>query len=281
LDPRGGKRRSAPLHSDVYPACGLPYSRSSGSHDLDAPDLLSPAIPETESNGLIKNQIDRLNGDRGQAAQQKTQLVTTKKRAHLPLTPLEPEASAALRELRPKRAKSHWVVRAQARMPRLSPVGWCVRVDAVALRCAASMRGLRIRKATQRRFSNGVARMSKEPGRFFPRPPTVCTLAKQHTLLCHLFPLVQSFCRKVLLFCSSLSGKGRASAGCTPDAASISLVVRPGKALWPCRSSGEKLRLYLRVVRILGSYAVEDGIVKVRTPQREKATQLGAPMRFG
>jgi hypothetical protein len=39
-----------------------------GEDDLNAPDLVPPAVPEAESNSLIKNQKDDLNGGQGQAA---------------------------------------------------------------------------------------------------------------------------------------------------------------------------------------------------------------------
>ena len=41
-----------------------------GEDDLDAPDLLSPAAPETKPDSPTGNKKDRLNGGQGQSAQQ-------------------------------------------------------------------------------------------------------------------------------------------------------------------------------------------------------------------
>ena len=129
----------------------------------------------------------------------------------------------------------------------------------------------------QLRFSNGVARMSKEPGRFFPRPPTVCTLAKEQTCF-HSFKV---FAARFSSFAHPLPARGRASAGCTPGAASISLVVRPGKALWPCSSSGEKLRLYLGSSDLRIVCGRRRNCQSANSASRQDNATWGALIRFG
>ena len=66
-----------------------------GEDDLDAPDLLSPAVPESKTGGA-----DRLNGGRGSAkVQQASASDRTKVGVASPRsTTLNPEASAALRD---------------------------------------------------------------------------------------------------------------------------------------------------------------------------------------
>ena len=69
-----------------------------GEDDLDAPDLLSPAAPETKADSLFGNKKDRLNGGQGQSVQQGSGGHRAKA-SSTPLTPkLDAGASAALRE---------------------------------------------------------------------------------------------------------------------------------------------------------------------------------------
>ena len=68
-----------------------------GEDDLDAPDLLSPAAPETKADNPIGNKKDRLNGGQGRSVQQGSVDYRAKARS-TPCGPaLGPEASAALR----------------------------------------------------------------------------------------------------------------------------------------------------------------------------------------
>jgi hypothetical protein len=69
-----------------------------GEDDLDAPDLLSPATPETKADSPFGNQKGRINGGRGQSVQQGSGGHRAKS-SSTPLRPkLDAEASAALRE---------------------------------------------------------------------------------------------------------------------------------------------------------------------------------------
>jgi len=69
-----------------------------GEDDLDAPDLLAPAAPETKADSLFGNKKDRLNGGQGQSVQQGSGGHRAKA-SSTPLTPkLDAGASAALRE---------------------------------------------------------------------------------------------------------------------------------------------------------------------------------------
>jgi hypothetical protein len=66
-----------------------------GEDDLDAPDLLSPAAPETKTDGSAGNKKDRLNGgpnyrSPGQSGNEQQKVANR--------APLEPEASAVLRD---------------------------------------------------------------------------------------------------------------------------------------------------------------------------------------
>jgi len=69
-----------------------------GEDDLDAPDLLSPAAPETKADSPTGNKKDRVNGGQGQSGRQ----VSGGHRAKAGSTPsrpmLEPQASAAVRD---------------------------------------------------------------------------------------------------------------------------------------------------------------------------------------
>jgi hypothetical protein len=70
-----------------------------GEDDLDAPDLLSPAAPETKSEGPTRNEKDRLNGGQGQSVTQQASGRHRAKAGSIPSTQiLTPEASAALRD---------------------------------------------------------------------------------------------------------------------------------------------------------------------------------------
>jgi hypothetical protein len=69
-----------------------------GEDDLDAPDLLSPAVPEAKANPPSGNKKDRLNGGQEQSVHQGSGGHRTKA-SSTPSRPMfEPEASAALRE---------------------------------------------------------------------------------------------------------------------------------------------------------------------------------------
>jgi hypothetical protein len=65
-----------------------------GEDDLDAPDLLSPITPQTQPGSPTGNEKDRLNGGQAHSVQRTSASHRTKA---IP-KPLEPEASAALRE---------------------------------------------------------------------------------------------------------------------------------------------------------------------------------------
>jgi len=70
-----------------------------GEDDLDAPDLLTPAAPESKTGGAIGDKKDRLNGGQGNAkVQQASASHRIKPSFTSPRSILEPEASAALRE---------------------------------------------------------------------------------------------------------------------------------------------------------------------------------------
>src|SRR6516165_1828650 len=70
-----------------------------GEDDLDAPDLLTPAAPESKTGGAIGDKKDRLNGGQGNAkVQQASASHRTKPSFTSPRSTLGPEASAALRE---------------------------------------------------------------------------------------------------------------------------------------------------------------------------------------
>ena len=70
-----------------------------GEDDLDAPDLLSPAAPETKSERPAGNEKDRLNGGQGQSAVQQASGSHRAKAGSIPSRQiLKPEASAALRD---------------------------------------------------------------------------------------------------------------------------------------------------------------------------------------
>jgi ERF superfamily len=66
-----------------------------GEDDLDAPDLLSPAVPETKTDHPIENRKDRLNGGQGQSF---SGVHRTKAGSRSSAAMLEPAASAILRE---------------------------------------------------------------------------------------------------------------------------------------------------------------------------------------
>jgi hypothetical protein len=66
-----------------------------GEDDLDAPDLLSPAAPETKTDHPIENRKDRLNGGQGQSF---SGVHRTKPCSKSCAAMLEPAASAILRE---------------------------------------------------------------------------------------------------------------------------------------------------------------------------------------
>ena len=69
-----------------------------GQDDLDAPDLLPPAAPETKIDNPIENKKDRLNGGQGQSFQRTSGGHRTKADPISSRPMLEPAASAALRE---------------------------------------------------------------------------------------------------------------------------------------------------------------------------------------
>ena len=69
-----------------------------GEDDLDAPDLLSPAAPETKSEDPTGNKKDRHNGGQGQSAQPVSSGRLAKAVSSVPQGVLQPEASAALRD---------------------------------------------------------------------------------------------------------------------------------------------------------------------------------------
>jgi hypothetical protein len=69
-----------------------------GEDDLDAPDLLSPAAPETKTDAPAGYKKDRLNGGQGQSVQWGSGGQRAKASSSPSRPGLEPEASAALRE---------------------------------------------------------------------------------------------------------------------------------------------------------------------------------------
>ena len=70
-----------------------------GEDDLDAPDLLSSAAPESKTGGAIGDKKERLNGGQGNIkVQQASASHCTKAGLTSPQSTLEPEASAALRQ---------------------------------------------------------------------------------------------------------------------------------------------------------------------------------------
>src|SRR5262249_8561368 len=69
-----------------------------GEDDLDAPDLLSPAVPETKTQYPSANKKDRLNGGQGQSDQKSSCGYRAKAGAREFKPTLQPEASATLRE---------------------------------------------------------------------------------------------------------------------------------------------------------------------------------------
>jgi hypothetical protein len=69
-----------------------------GEDDHDAPDLLSPAVPEATTDYPSGNKKDRLNGSQGQPGQKFSGGYRAKARARGFRSVLEPEASTILRE---------------------------------------------------------------------------------------------------------------------------------------------------------------------------------------
>jgi len=69
-----------------------------GEDDLDAPDLLSPAAPETRLESPTANEKDRLNGGQGRASQQALGSHGAKTASSRSRQMLDPQASAALRD---------------------------------------------------------------------------------------------------------------------------------------------------------------------------------------
>ena len=69
-----------------------------GEDDLDAPDLLSPAVPEAKTDYPSANKKDRLNGGQGQSDQKSSRGYRAKAGAREFKPTLQPEASATLRE---------------------------------------------------------------------------------------------------------------------------------------------------------------------------------------
>jgi hypothetical protein len=69
-----------------------------GEDDLDAPDLLPPAPPETKSDGPPLNKEDRLNGGQRRSPQQGLSGHRTRTASTRSSAALDPEASAALRD---------------------------------------------------------------------------------------------------------------------------------------------------------------------------------------
>jgi anti-sigma28 factor (negative regulator of flagellin synthesis) len=69
-----------------------------GEDDLDAPDLLTPAVPEAVSDGPTGNKKDRLNGGQGQPAQSRSGNSRVKVSPSASRPKLESEASTVLRE---------------------------------------------------------------------------------------------------------------------------------------------------------------------------------------
>src|SRR5262249_9887647 len=69
-----------------------------GEDDLDAPDLLSAATPETKPTHLTGNKKERFNGGEGQSVQGASGVHRAKAGSTSYRTKLEPQESAALRE---------------------------------------------------------------------------------------------------------------------------------------------------------------------------------------
>ncbi len=69
-----------------------------GEDDLDAPDLLSPATPQTQPSSPTRNEKDRLNGGQAHSVQRTSASHRTKAIPKHLRPSLEPKASAALRE---------------------------------------------------------------------------------------------------------------------------------------------------------------------------------------
>src|SRR5262249_11410577 len=70
-----------------------------GEDDVDAPDLLSPAAPETKPGGHTGHKNERINGGQGHAkVRQASASHHAKSSATSSRQTLEPEASGALRE---------------------------------------------------------------------------------------------------------------------------------------------------------------------------------------
>jgi hypothetical protein len=69
-----------------------------GEDDLDAPDLLSSTPPETQAGTPTPNENGRLNGGQGKSSQKAVGDQRTKAAPIAAKTPLEPQASAALRD---------------------------------------------------------------------------------------------------------------------------------------------------------------------------------------
>jgi hypothetical protein len=69
-----------------------------GEDDLDAPDLLSPTVPETKTESPTGNKKDRFNGGQGESAQRFSSGRSAKAVSSPPKPVLAPEPSAALRD---------------------------------------------------------------------------------------------------------------------------------------------------------------------------------------
>jgi hypothetical protein len=69
-----------------------------GEDDLDAPDLLSAAVPETKTDSPTRDKKDRLNGGQDQSGQRFSSGRLPKPASGAAKPVLEPEASAALRD---------------------------------------------------------------------------------------------------------------------------------------------------------------------------------------
>jgi hypothetical protein len=69
-----------------------------GEDDLDAPDLLLPAAPETKTDSPTRNKEDRRNGGQDQSGQRFSSARSPKPVSGIGKPVLEPEASAALRD---------------------------------------------------------------------------------------------------------------------------------------------------------------------------------------
>ena len=69
-----------------------------GEDDLDAPDLLSPAAPETKTDSPTRDKKDRLNGGQDQSGQRFSSGRSPKPASGAAKPALDPEASASLRD---------------------------------------------------------------------------------------------------------------------------------------------------------------------------------------